>query len=128
MYSLQSKAADLQRQIYGNVLSFINHASASKCRVVNSIKRFIALTSLCTLFVRILLYTPVASVLLSDFFSSRFSITYHSDCTEATFMSDKQTSNQKRNKEMSAARGPIKDESGFQVQTPAGVRLIKCLS
>lgn len=128
MYSLQSKAVDLQRQIYGNVLSFINHASASKCRVVNSIKGFVALTSLRTLFVRILLYTPVASVLLSDFFSPRFSITYHSDCTEATFMSDKQTSNQKRNKEMSAARGPIKDESGFQVQIPAGVHLVKCLS
>lgn len=68
MYSLQSKAVDLQRQIYGNVLSFINHASASKCRVVNSIKGFVALTSLRTLFVRILLYTPVASVILSDFF------------------------------------------------------------
>lgn len=127
MHSLQSKAIYLQRQIYGNVLSFINHPSASKCRVVNSIKGF-GCSLPCALYLRGS-FAPVASVVLSSqgFF---LTITYRYEC----FMSDKQTSNlggKKESRNVShslAARGAIRDESSFQDQGPAGVHLIKCSS
>lgn len=122
MYSLQSKAIYLQRQIYGNVLSFINHPSASKCRILNSIKGLVTLASLCTLLVKISL-CDTCSVCGSQVFSflpppslTILIVQKPLSCLK------KQTSNNKRNKEMSAplhaAPGPIKDEFRLSRSSP----------